>query len=75
MKECKYQMPPSTESNTIYVLLSKTAFKYRISCTGVTSHGDCRYVIRGDINDQGLLSQLFEAIQFTHVLHLAAQVS
>ncbi|KAL4301860.1 hypothetical protein GQ457_10G016200 [Hibiscus cannabinus] len=30
-------------------------------------------VVEGDLNDAGLLAQLFDALAFTHVLHLAAQ--
>ncbi|GLU05644.1 hypothetical protein SLE2022_227330 [Rubroshorea leprosula] len=31
------------------------------------------FVVEGDINDKKALQQLFDAIQFTHVMHLAAQ--
>lgn len=31
------------------------------------------FVVEGDINDQFLLESLFEVVQFTHVMHLAAQ--
>jgi len=31
------------------------------------------FVIEGDINDQFLLESLFDVVQFTHVMHLAAQ--
>lgn len=31
------------------------------------------YIVEGDINDADLLSNLFETVQFTHVMHLAAQ--
>ncbi|TYG95128.1 hypothetical protein ES288_A11G243600v1 [Gossypium darwinii] len=31
------------------------------------------FVVEGDINDKGLLEQLFDAVLFTHVMHLAAQ--
>ncbi|KAK9078857.1 hypothetical protein SSX86_002915 [Deinandra increscens subsp. villosa] len=32
------------------------------------------YVVNGDVNDPRLLSMLFETVEFTHVMHLAAQV-
>ena len=32
------------------------------------------HVVDGDLNDHLLLGQLFGMCQFTHVLHLAAQV-
>lgn len=31
------------------------------------------FVVEGDINDKYLLESLFEVVQFTHVMHLAAQ--
>ncbi|XVF51645.1 hypothetical protein PTKIN_Ptkin04bG0201000 [Pterospermum kingtungense] len=31
------------------------------------------FIVEGDINDKGLLQQLFDAVLFTHVMHLAAQ--
>ncbi|KAF2282673.1 hypothetical protein P3X46_014650 [Hevea brasiliensis] len=31
------------------------------------------YIVEGDINDVALLKKLFEVVQFTHVMHLAAQ--
>ncbi|KAM0024174.1 putative UDP-glucuronate 4-epimerase [Helianthus debilis subsp. tardiflorus] len=31
------------------------------------------FVVKGDINDDVLLRELFDLVQFTHVLHLAAQ--
>ncbi|XP_050224664.1 UDP-glucuronate 4-epimerase 2-like [Mercurialis annua] len=31
------------------------------------------YVVEGDINDSKLLKKLFESVEFTHVMHLAAQ--
>lgn len=31
------------------------------------------YIVEGDINDVALLKKLFELVQFTHVMHLAAQ--
>lgn len=31
------------------------------------------FVVEGDINDKVLLESLFEVVQFTHVMHLAAQ--
>jgi UDP-glucose 4-epimerase len=34
-----------------------------------------RFVVEGDLNDQVLLTKLFNLVHFTHVLHLAAQVS
>ncbi|XP_073285627.1 UDP-glucuronate 4-epimerase 3-like [Primulina huaijiensis] len=33
----------------------------------------CVFIIEGDINDAALLGRLFEIVQFTHVMHLAAQ--
>ena len=35
----------------------------------------CSFIVEGDLNDQLLLARLFELVHFTHVLHLAAQVS
>jgi UDP-glucuronate 4-epimerase len=32
------------------------------------------YIVDGDINDAPLLAHLFDVCDFTHVLHLAAQV-
>ena len=32
------------------------------------------YIVDGDINDAPLLADLFDLCDFTHVLHLAAQV-
>ncbi|KAF5787535.1 putative UDP-glucuronate 4-epimerase [Helianthus annuus] len=32
------------------------------------------YIVEGDINDSRLLSMLFDTVEFTHVMHLAAQV-
>ncbi|KAI3803113.1 hypothetical protein L1987_31262 [Smallanthus sonchifolius] len=32
------------------------------------------YIVDGDINDRRLLSVLFNTVEFTHVMHLAAQV-
>ncbi|XP_071726875.1 UDP-glucuronate 4-epimerase 1-like [Rutidosis leptorrhynchoides] len=31
------------------------------------------FIVEGDINDQSILAKLFELVQFTHVMHLAAQ--
>ncbi|XP_007039971.2 PREDICTED: UDP-glucuronate 4-epimerase 5 [Theobroma cacao] len=31
------------------------------------------FIVEGDINDKDLLQQLFDAVLFTHVMHLAAQ--
>nr|GMD29814.1 UDP-glucuronate 4-epimerase 3 [Ipomoea batatas]GMD33159.1 UDP-glucuronate 4-epimerase 3 [Ipomoea batatas]GMD34807.1 UDP-glucuronate 4-epimerase 3 [Ipomoea batatas] len=31
------------------------------------------YIVEGDINDVSLLNKLFEVVQFSHVMHLAAQ--
>lgn len=31
------------------------------------------FVVEGDINDKFLLESLFEVVQFTHIMHLAAQ--
>lgn len=31
------------------------------------------YIVEGDINDSRLLNKLFDLVQFTHVMHLAAQ--
>ncbi|KAE8694580.1 UDP-glucuronate 4-epimerase 4 [Hibiscus syriacus] len=31
------------------------------------------FIVEGDINDRGLLQQLFDVVLFTHVMHLAAQ--
>nr|GMC60752.1 UDP-glucuronate 4-epimerase 3 [Ipomoea batatas]GMC77486.1 UDP-glucuronate 4-epimerase 3 [Ipomoea batatas]GMD61451.1 UDP-glucuronate 4-epimerase 3 [Ipomoea batatas]GMD65071.1 UDP-glucuronate 4-epimerase 3 [Ipomoea batatas]GMD75142.1 UDP-glucuronate 4-epimerase 3 [Ipomoea batatas] len=31
------------------------------------------YIVEGDINDSQLLKKLFDIVQFTHVMHLAAQ--
>ncbi|KAJ9188458.1 hypothetical protein P3X46_003815 [Hevea brasiliensis] len=31
------------------------------------------YIVEGDINDVSLLKRLFKVVQFTHVMHLAAQ--
>lgn len=39
--------------------------------TLLSSHGI--FVIEADINDAKLLSKLFDVVQFTHVMHLAAQ--
>lgn len=31
------------------------------------------FIVEGDINDQRILAKLFELVEFTHVMHLAAQ--
>ncbi|CAI5505816.1 unnamed protein product, partial [Closterium sp. Naga37s-1] len=52
--------------NDYYPVALKRAREERLLSNGV-------FVVEGDINDQQLLSKLFEIVRFTHVLHLAAQ--
>ncbi|KAL3818178.1 hypothetical protein ACJIZ3_004083 [Penstemon smallii] len=52
--------------NSYYETGLKKARKLLLEREGV-------YIVEGDINDADLLSKLFEIVQFTHVMHLAAQ--
>ncbi|CAI5472858.1 unnamed protein product [Closterium sp. Yama58-4] len=52
--------------NDYYPVALKRAREERLLSNGV-------FVVEGDINDQQLVSKLFEIVRFTHVLHLAAQ--
>ena len=52
--------------NTYYEISLKRARQDLLEKHGV-------YVVEGDINDQFLLKTLFDLVQFTHVMHLAAQ--
>ncbi|KAK6918553.1 NAD-dependent epimerase/dehydratase [Dillenia turbinata] len=52
--------------NDYYDVSLKRARQALLERTGV-------FMVEGDINDQTLVSKLFEVVAFTHVMHLAAQ--
>lgn len=52
--------------NNYYPVALKRARQERLLSDGV-------FIVEGDINDQQLLTKLFEVVKITHVLHLAAQ--
>lgn len=52
--------------NSYYPVELKRARQERLAEEGI-------FIVEGDISDQALLLRLFDLIQFTHVLHLAAQ--
>ena len=53
--------------NDYYPVALKRARQARLAGAGV-------YTADGDLNDRSLLARLFALCEFTHVLHLAAQV-
>ncbi|KAL8101258.1 hypothetical protein AgCh_033219 [Apium graveolens] len=52
--------------NKYYEIALKESRKLLLEKAGI-------FVVKGDINDGGLLRKLFETVSFTHVMHLAAQ--
>lgn len=54
--------------NDYYPVSLKRARQVHAKMNGV-------YTVDGDINDMDLLQQLFDICKFTHIVHLAAQVS
>ncbi|XP_073066068.1 UDP-glucuronate 4-epimerase 3-like [Primulina eburnea] len=52
--------------NDYYDPLLKRARQERLNGIGI-------FVVEGDINDSNLLKELFKIVEFTHVMHLAAQ--